>query len=197
MGASTDIDIDFPDRYKALRNIPHVAAAMVQRGERVRHMSGIYFQDIPVDPTDGLAVPDYIEAADQGYFKIDFLANYIYEGVRDEAHMDALLAREPLWDLLEDEEIVGSLAHIRDHFDTVLTIRPRSIMDLAVCLAIMRPGKRHLIGRPRHEIDAEIWLPVQAYHYKKSHSVAYAASIVVQLNLLVEQANEPVAEVLV
>lgn len=51
---------------------------------------------------------------------------------------------------------------------------------------MIRPGKAHLIKRPRFEIMRDIWIPTTAYHYKKSHAIAYAASIVIQLNLLVE-----------
>jgi hypothetical protein len=45
----------------------------------------------------------------------------------------------------------------------------------------------HLIGRPRFEIMRDIWTPTEAYFYKRSHALAYAASIVIQINLLVEQ----------
>jgi hypothetical protein len=61
------------------------------------------------------------------------------------------------------------------------------VIDLAVCLALVRPGKRHLIGQPRHVIDAEIWQKTTAYAFKKAHAVAFSASLVVQLNLLMEQ----------
>ncbi len=191
MGASTDIDIDFPERDHALAKLPHVVAAMTHRGERVRHKSGVYFQAIPIDPIDGLSVLDFHEAADKGFFKIDFLQNYIYRGVRDEAHLVDLLTRETPWELFDDPDIVASLAHVRDHYATLSSIKPRSIEDLAVCLALVRPGKKHLIGRPRAVIDREIWLPCgEGYYYKRGHAIAYAASIVVQLNLLVEQAHQ-------
>jgi len=183
---STDIDIDFPNRDAALAGVWHVPAVQMRQGERVKHLSGVYFQNIPIDPTDDWAVYNHEEAAKRGYFKIDFLSSNIYQGVRDDAHLDELLAREPLWELFEEHEIVRHLAQINNHFSTVQTIKPKSIGDLAVCLALMRPGKRHLIGRPRTEIDAEIWQPTEAYYYKKPHAIAFAASIVVQLNLLVE-----------
>lgn len=182
----TDIDIDLPDRTAALRDLMHVPASMVYREERVGHNSGIYLQDIPVNPYDGFAVYPYEEAAQRGYFKIDMLPNYIYDGVRDEQHLIELLDREPIWELFLDKDIVDQLAHLHEHFSVLESIRPVSIMDLAVCIAIVRPGKRYLIGAPRSKINNEIWKQTSAYHYKKSHAVAYAASIVVQLNLLVE-----------
>lgn len=185
---TTDIDIDFFDRNAAIVNLPHVPAMMVRDGERVRHPSGIYLQDVPVDPITGYCAFDYDEASRLGYCKIDVLSNSLYEGVRDEDHLLHLMEHTPDWSLLEHKAIVDNLAHIREHFGTVRAIKPQSIDDLAVVLALVRPGKRHLTYRPRHEIDAEIWQPDSSgYVFKRAHAIAYAVAIVVQLNLLCEQ----------
>lgn len=185
---STDIDIDVADREKALAGLPCVEASKVSTNEgRQRHNTGVYFQNVPVDPIDGYCSIPFKEAAELGYFKIDVLPNTIYVGVRDEAHLIELLEREPAWELLESPEFVGLLAHIKSHFDIVETIKPRSIEDLSVVIALIRPGKRHLVGKPRHVIEADIWTKSDDYAFKKPHAVAYAASIVVQMNLLVEQ----------
>lgn len=190
ISADTDIDIDFADRDAALAGLPHIAASMIARGRRQRHPTGIYFQEVPVDPVDGLCAVEYEKAASLGYFKLDFLNNSVYAGVRDESHLVELLARDPQWELLDDPKIVSGLAHIGNHFNIVQSIRPLSIEDLAVCIALIRPGKRHLIGRARYEIDQHIWDRVEdGYSFKRAHAIAYAASIVVQLNLLTEQAT--------
>ena len=42
---------------------------------------------------------------------------------------------------------------------------------------------------PKDQIEQEIWLPTEEYYFKKAHAIAYAVSIVVQLNLLVEKIN--------
>lgn len=186
----TDIDIDFSNRDIALDDLTCIMATETRQGERRRHLSGVYFHDIPVDPLDGLAVWDYQEAEQRGYFKIDFLNNTIYREVRDEAHLVALLNTEPPWEVFDDPEIVAELAHIANYFDVIQMIRPRSIDDLAVCIAIVRPGKVYLIGRPRSQIDREIWAKTEKYHFKRSHAYSYAAAIVVQLNLMVEKACE-------
>jgi hypothetical protein len=184
---TTDIDIDFADRNSALAGIPHVPAMRTDQGRPVRHASGVYLQDIPSDPISDLAVYDTDAAAERGYFKVDFLNNSIYAGVRDEAHLDALLEREPDWSLLDLPEVVERLAHIRNYAGIVRMIRPRSIADLAIVLALIRPGKKHLIGKPRAEIEATIWTPgADGYTFKRAHAIAFAASIVVQLNLLIE-----------
>jgi hypothetical protein len=184
---TTDIDIDFPDRDRALSNLVHVAASMVQRGQSVRHPTGVYFQNVPTDPITGLSSFNYEQAADNGYFKVDFLNNTIYADVRDEEHLIELMA-DPDWDLFEIEEVVGMLAHIHNSFGMVRQIKPRNVNDLAVVLALMRPGKRHLMGRTREEIDAEIWTAsVDEFVFKRAHAIAYAVSIVVQLNLICEK----------
>lgn len=185
----TDIDIDFVDPQAALNGLPHVPAVVDQPNEgRSRHPSGVYFQAIPTDPLDGMAVWNHREAAERNYFKVDFLANTLYVGVADDAHLERLLHTEPPWDRLMDPDVVAQLHQIRDHFDVIEKIQPQSVEDLAVCLALIRPGKRYLMARPRFEAVRDIWLPTgRKSDYKRSHAVAYATSLVVQLNLLVEQ----------
>lgn len=184
---TSDIDIDFADRNAALVGLQHVPAVEVHNDQRRRHICGVYFQDVPINPLDGLAVWEHHEAERRGYTKIDFIHNTIYDAVRDEMHLVDLLITEPPWELFEDETVVRKLAHISRHFAVVQAIRPHSIMDLAVCLALPRPGKKHLIGQPRSVIDQEIWLPTEKYYFKKPHAVSFAASIVVQLNLTCEK----------
>jgi hypothetical protein len=185
---TTDIDIDFANRDKALNGL-HYIPAMVEdaAGRRTRHVSGVYFQPVPVDPLSGICAYPYDEAGKRGYFKIDFLNNSIYQGVQDESHLDALLAQETPWEAFDDPVFVSELPHISKHFGTVQMIRPRSIDDLAVVIALIRPGKRHLIGSPRDVIDASVWLPCQGgYHFKRAHAVAYAVSITIKLKLIIE-----------
>lgn len=190
---NTDIDIDFVERGLALQGLAYVPAMMYRDGERSRHPSGIYLQDVPVDPISGLCALDYDDAAQHGYFKLDILSNSLYEGVRDEEHLVTLINREPDWTLLEIDGIVERLAHLREHFGTVRAVKPRSIEDIAVALALVRPGKRHLTYRPRAEIDAEIWQPDNnGYVFKRAHAIAYAVSIVVQLNLICDQIAEQI-----
>lgn len=171
----------------------HIPASMETRsgvsyGEHRRHPSGVYFQNLPTDPLTAYSSLPYEEAADRGYFKIDFLNNSIYSGVRDEDHLIELVNREPPWDFFDDEGIVGMLAHVRNSFGIVSQIRPRSVEDLAVILALQRPGKKYLIMETREKIDREIWLPnSEGFVFKRAHAIAYAVSIVVQLNLIIEK----------
>ena len=44
-----------------------------------------------------------------GYFKVDFPNNSVYPEIESEAHLDRLLAQEPMWELFEHKEVVEKL----------------------------------------------------------------------------------------
>jgi len=181
-----DIDIDFFDRTRALDILEHHIAMRDQKAQSVKHNTGVYFQSIPHNPFTNIATIDYKTAEDRGYFKIDFLNVSMYEGVRDEAHLKQLLDQEPLWHLLEHEEVVTQLFHISEHHLILKKLKPTSIEELAAVLAIIRPAKRYLLDKGWNTIMKEVWIkPVEdLYFFKRSHAIAYAAAIVVQLNLI-------------
>jgi len=190
MKINFDVDIDMADRDAFLKLIDHTPASIEKDGKRTKHNSGVYFQNIPFFPMDGFSSIDYKSAADSGWFKADFLNNNVYKDIKDDAQLDRLLNTEPLWGLLSHKEVVEQLYHINSHYDIINQYMPKSIEELAMVLALIRPGKRHLIGKSFDEIKEEIWLPTTdgSYYFKKSHSIAYSAVIVVQLNLMTEQA---------
>jgi hypothetical protein len=193
MTFSTDIDIDFRDRADACQVIKHIPASMRQKGELLRHPSGVYLQNIPVHPLLDIAAIPHVEAEHFGYFKIDLLSNSVYEGVRDKAHLLDLMNREIPWEFFLDRSFVSRLAHLYNHFGIVTAIKPKSIEDLSIVLALIRPSKKHLALKPRAEIEREIWVnDGSAYAFKKSHAVAYAMSIIVQLQLLIEKISEEI-----
>ena len=190
MKTVTDIDIDVADRDSALDGLQHIPASRLEKGDLKKHVVGVYFHDTPVDPLTKLASIPYKEAEERGYFKIDVLNLNIYKQVRDEAHLDALVQAEPMWELLDDEDIVNQLFHLNGHFDVIQANQPSNINQLAMVLAMIRPGKRHLVGKTWDEVEAEIWTPVPGdeYAFKHAHAVSYAMVVVVQMNLLLEQA---------
>ena len=108
----------------------------------------------------------------------------IYSDFESNEQIDALLEREPMWELLEHREIIGQLFHIHSHADTVIRMKPRSLEQLAMVLACIRPGKKHLIGRTWAEIEREVWVKPENddYYFKRSHSFGYAQAIVLQMN---------------
>ncbi len=186
-----DIDIDFFDRNLVLDKIPHHVAMRVQKDEEVKHNTGVYFTDIPHNPFTNLSTIEYKEAEERGYFKLDFLNVSMYEGIENEEHLVRLLTQEPNWSLLEYEEIVDQLFHINGHFAIVSKLKPTSIEQLAAVLAMIRPGKRHLVDSDWATIFSEVWKQTdEGYFFKKSHAIAYAHAIVVQLNALCERAEQ-------
>jgi DNA polymerase III alpha subunit len=183
-----DIDIDFADRSKALEHFKHAAAAIDDNGTFKKHNTGIYCTSIPYNPLTRLSTIDYKEAEDRGYFKIDFLNVSVYEKVKDRNHLKNLMETEPLWDLLLQDDFTDLLFHVNGHGNLLKQMKPSSIEELAMCLALIRPAKRHLVGRTWTEIGLEIWeKPTNGeYYFKKAHAVAYAHVIVVQMNLICE-----------
>jgi hypothetical protein len=185
----SDIDIDFADREQAL-NLLHVTPASILRdGKLTKHNTGVYATDIPVDPFSGQASLDYQAAEDRGYMKLDFLNVHVYKQVRDEIHLVELM-REPDWTRLYDPAICAQLIHVNNHYDTLLKMPEPvdTVPRLAMFLAVIRPGKRHLIGKRWKEVAATVWDKVEGeYSFKKAHAVAYANLVVVNLNLLCEQ----------
>ena len=190
-----DIDIDFADRTKVLDVVKHVTATL--DGEK-KHNTGVYCHEIPVNPLTGLASIDYKTAEERGYFKIDFLNVSAYEGVRDERHLEELLATEPLWDLLEQKEFCDMIFHVNGYHDLIARLKPRSIEQLSMFLAVLRPGKKHLIPVCEEKgfdaIKDEIWTKNEdAYTFKKAHAVSYAHAIVVQMNCICEGISQEYA----
>jgi len=185
-----DIDIDFKDRDAALEELLHIPASRLDKGDLVKHNVGVYFQSIPTDPLTGLASIPYKEAEARNYFKVDFLNLKLYNEVQSVAHMDKLMSMEPVWDLLEDEDFVSTLFHLGNWAELTAAYKPRSVMELAMVLAVIRPGKQHLMGLPFDELEKDIWnVDPDAdddYMFKKAHAVSYAYAVVVQINLKVE-----------
>jgi hypothetical protein len=183
-----DIDIDFADRTKALVLFDHVTAAIEDNGTYKKHNTGVYCTSIPYNPITGLSTIDYKQAEDRGYFKIDFLNVGVYEGVKNKEHLKKLLETEPLWDLLLEDEFTQNLFHVNGHGSILRQSKPKSIEELAAVLAMIRPAKRYLIGKEWSTVMTEIWKKPEndEYYFKKAHAVAYAAAIVVQMNLICE-----------
>lgn len=183
-----DIDIDFVDREQALKFFDATVASRIDNGKLVKHNTGIYLHEVPVDPITGLCSVDYETAESEGYFKIDFLNVGMYKGVRDEKHLTQLMNTEPLWDLLEQDDFSDLLFHVNGHGSILRQMKPKSIEQLAAIIAMIRPAKRHLIGKSWNDVMSEVWTKPSnnEYYFKKSHATAYAVAIVVQMNLICE-----------
>lgn len=183
-----DIDIDFVDREQALKFLDHIVASRFEDDRLVKHNTGIYLHEAPVDPLSNICSIPYNDAENCGYFKIDFLNVGLYNGVKNEEHLIELMNTEPLWDLLEQDEFTNMLFHVNGHGNILRITKPKTIEQLAAVLAMIRPAKRHLIGKNWNEVLNEVWKKPQTddYYFKKSHATAYAVAIVVQMNLICE-----------
>ncbi len=193
MKFKSDIDIDFGNRDRALELLRHVPAGIIRDEKLVKHNTGVYVTEIPVDPFLNVASIDYQAAEDRGYTKLDFLNVSLYNRVKSEEHLKQLMSREPDWTKLYEREFCEQLIHIGSHYDTLLKMADvvDSIPRMAMFLSIIRPAKRHLIGKPWAEIAKTVWeRPTgDEYYFKKSHAVAYAHLVVVNMNLLTESSN--------
>ena len=186
----SDIDIDFADRQQVLDLLNVTPASIIRDGKLVKHNTGVYATDIPVDPFVGSASLDYNDAEARGYMKLDLLNVHVYKQIKSEEHLVKLM-QEPDWTKLYDPAICAQLIHINNHYDTLLKMPEPvdTIPRLAMFLAVIRPAKRHLIGKTWKEVASTVWDKVEGeYAFKKSHACAYATLVVVNLNLLCESA---------
>ena len=188
-----DIDIDFIDRENALSHFKHIRARREDDGKILKHNTGVYFTDIPKNPLFGYASIDYEAAEERGYVKLDFLNVHVYTLIQSQDHLDQLLAQTPYWNKIYDREFCEKVIHIGNHYDTLIKMpeKVNSIITLAMFLSIIRPSKRHLIGKSWTDVAKTIWLKPDdgTYYYKKSHAVAYAHLTAVHINLLTNLSN--------
>jgi hypothetical protein len=190
----TDVDVDVFGRDDILKGIECIFGRIDRPDGKVdKHNTGVYFQNIPRDPTTNISTLDHRIAKDYGYFKIDFLNVNMYEDVRSEEHLVLLINKEPPWDFFLYEEITDQLFHLKGHSNLLVKYKPQSVEDLAMILAIMRPAKAYLQQHGWDKIRDEVWLKIdgeESYQFKKSHGTAYAIAIVVNLNLLIEKMSK-------
>ena len=66
-----------------------------------------------------------------------------------------------------------------------------SIARMAMFLALIRPGKRHLLDQTWNKIGQDIWtIPEDgSYYFKKAHAVSDAVLVALHMNLINEQEN--------
>jgi len=185
-----DIDIDFGSRDAALAHLKHINASIVRTDTALsKHATGVYFTDIPHD-VDNLATIDYKAAEERGYFKVDLLNVSVYEKVQSEAHLLKLMLTDPPWTRLLEKDFCEQLIHIGNYHEMIRNLSEpiNSIPRMAMFLALIRPGKKHLQGKSWAEIAKTIWDKTDdGYTFKKAHAVGYAHLVVVHMNLIAEQ----------
>ena len=185
-----DIDIDFKTDFDPLDYFDEaIRASMVNDKKITKHNAGVYFQKIAKDNISGFAAIPYKEAEDLGYFKIDFLHLSLLDYFGSKEEIRKLIKVEPDWMLLESAVHVQKLFQIHRHYDTVSKIKPKSVIELADTIALIRPGKKYLLNaylKNKELVRTELYRKPDdgQYYFKKGHAVAYALSIVLQLHLI-------------
>ena len=185
-----DIDLDLKTDFNPLEIFKEATrASMVKNNDLVKHNVGVYFQTIPIDAMTGLAAIPYEQAEEIGYFKVDFLHLSLLNVFESKEEIRELLKIEPDWSLLMRPDVVSKLFQIHKQYDLVSEIAPKSIQELADVIALMRPGKRHLVNaylKDKTLIREELYRKPddEKYYFKKGHAVSYALNIILQLHLI-------------
>lgn len=184
-----DIDLDTPTDFDPQAMFSDcIRGSRVQNNTLLPHPCGYYLQNIPQDKITQLSAIPYKDATALGYFKIDFLHVWVYDKIRDRDHFLQLSGQIPDWSMLQKERIVKQLFQLSNHFDIIQLVRPTSITDLSDCLALIRPGKRKLLHKYVNGLvgNDQLYSDSDEYYFKRSHAIAYAQVIVIQLNLIKE-----------
>ncbi len=185
-----DVDIDFKTNFDPLDYFDQaVRASRIFNDELVKHPAGAYLQNIPVDEMTGLSAIPFKDAEELEYFKIDFLHLSLLDNFTTKNQIRKLVDVEPDWGLLYSAENVQKLFQIHKHYELIFKVKPTSVQELADCIALIRPAKRHLLDAYTQEPDlirTELYRKPDddKYHFKKPHAIAYAVTIVLQLHLI-------------
>lgn len=185
-----DIDIDFQSTFDPTTYLDGVIpASMVKKGELSKHPCGHYLQTIPVDSVTGLAAIPYDNAAEFGYFKIDFLHLSLLDNFTSKQEIRELLKLEPDWTLLTDVNVVPKIFQLHRNHTLLSRVKPNSVQEVADCIALIRPGKRDYLEA--YLLDRE---KVRPYLYrqegddkssfKRSHAISYSLTVILQLHLI-------------
>lgn len=187
-----DIDIDTPSTFEPKVVFPSVVpASTIQANKYKRHPAGVYFQRVPMEPTLGVSSVPYNIAPAFGLFKVDFLHLSLLDGFKSKSEIRALLKQPVPWELLDDPTVISELFQLKNHPDVIRWVHPRDVQSLADCVALIRPGKRHLLDDYHRNVEqtrVELYrTPLPKGCFKKAHAVAYALNIVLQLHQIKQQ----------
>lgn len=184
-----DVDIDCDPRFKpdtVFKNWPR--ATVLKDGSLTPHPCGVYPQKMAKDPVTGLAAIPYDVAEDLGYLKVDFLHLSVYQHFKSRAEIEELVKKEPDWSLMLLPSTQGKLFQLSKHGELISDLRPKSILEVADIMALIRPGKRHFIGLYKKDRTSARKILYAAdesgYSFKKSHALAYSYVVLLQLHLI-------------
>lgn len=183
-----DIDIDTTSDFIPKSIFPNCTyASRIQNNDILKHPVGVHFQNIPIDPVTKLSAIPYNHISEYGYFKIDMLHVSVLDTFTDKKQIKKLLKKEPNWDILLDSSHTHKLFQLNKHYNLLRQVKPKTIMELADCIALIRPGKMILLNKYLTDKESTRILLYQKQSnsdYKKSHAVAYAHIVVLQMHLI-------------
>ncbi len=184
-----DVDIDVHPNFNPTKYFPKwVRASILKNGRLTPHPCGVYPQAMAKDPVTGLAAVPYDDAEALGYLKVDFLHLNVYQHFTTRQEIEHLLKIEPDWALLQLPSTWPKLFQLSKHGELLASLKPRNLLDLADIMALIRPGKKILIGLYKKEKAACRPLLYaendSGYSFKRSHSFAYSLIVVLQLHLI-------------
>lgn len=197
-----DVDLDVKNRDAVLRLFPKAitASQIDNKGNLTLHKTGMYFQRVPTDPLTGLSVFPYDIAEQLGYFKVDMIPYHVYDMVRDHEHLDELMRIAESdyfpwhWFLdvrfYQNEDPNLQLTQLSRHYYLVEMYPPKSVEDLAVLNALIRPRKMYLTAQPWEVVKGVVWEKIdgeEGYFFKKSHAIAFALVILIHMQLIAEK----------
>lgn len=184
-----DIDIDVPSKFDVIKTFSGklTRASRVENETLYKHNVGVYFQNIPTDPVTGLAAIPYNDSEEYGFFKMDIIANSALDLFESKDWMNKYIEIDPDWNLLLERENVEKLFHLSKQFEVVYAIKPKSILEIADILALIRRNKIKLLDKylsNKKAIRKELYMHREGSDMRKSHALAYALIIVLQLHLI-------------
>lgn len=152
------------------------------------HPCGVYPQEICRDPfTDFAAIP-YDQAEDLGYLKVDFLSLHLLKSVTNRDEIEKFVSLEPNWTLLQLDSVHPKLFQLAKHGEMLKLLKPKNLLELSDCMALIRPGKKTFVGlyHKNREAGRKILYAKDdtGYAFKKSHALAYSFNVVIQLHLI-------------
>lgn len=186
-----DIDIDVHPSFKPEQHFPWVRASVLRDDKLTAHPVGVYPQAMAADPFTGLAAVPYEQAEELGYLKVDFLTLNLLKHLESREELERLIKQDPDWTLLQLPSTWPKLFQMSKHGDLLAKIKPKNLEELADAISLIRPSKKNLIGLYLKERGAcrKILYARDAdgsYGFRKSHALAYALNIVIQLHLIAQ-----------
>lgn len=189
-----DFDIDIDVKQSSINKSEYgVRGIIIKDGKIHPHPSGYYINgDMPKDPITGNSPMDYQLADELGYHKIDILTNSVYEWFSDKEDLEQCVNTEPTWELLESDNYLSKLPHIKDYGHVIKELKPSSVMELADVIALIRPGKIHLYDayvKDKEKTRPNLYRKPNnnGMYFKKSHAISYAMMIKALLVKLEQQ----------